>query len=211
MAKFSQVAKGATARKRVSFTLMDGTAVECAVIPLLVEADAEILAGARKHAMDRGVADPKDGDPLYEQGIWIHTIVRGCVDPDSPENAPQPFFDGGAQQILHPTLGLDRDRIAFLFEAQQAWQDECSLRPGKLTAGEFFAELVRHAELPEGAELPFERWRPVLRRSFVRSMAVRLGELLQLRSLLGPDSPATTTGSGKPAPNTTASSEETSS
>jgi len=123
MAKFKDVAEGQLARRAVEFPLPSGRLVTVAVVPLFGESEAEILAAARAYAQAHGVPDPKKGDELYEFGIWVHTVVRGVVDPDSPADAPQPFFDGGVAQILDPRSGLGREWIALLFEAQQAWQD----------------------------------------------------------------------------------------
>lgn len=187
MARYSQIKKGTRARRTVSFPMMDGTVIECDVVPLLSDAEAEILAGARSFAKARGVENPGDGDPIYELGRWVHTVARGCVDKDSPADAPQPFFDGGVEQILDPVDGLDRDRIALLFVEQEHWQDACAPSPKGLSAGEYLAEVLAHAEAPEHATLPFARWRPVMQSSFVRTMAAQLSTLLKLKSLHGSD------------------------
>ena len=111
MAKFRDVAEGQLARRAVEFPLPSGRLVTVAVVPLFGESEAEILAAARAYAQAHGVPDPKKGDELYEFGIWVHTVVRGVVDPDSPVDNPQPFFDGGVAQILtpaRPRTGVDR-------------------------------------------------------------------------------------------------------
>lgn len=214
MAKFSQIAKGAAARHPVTFPLLSGQEVTCAVVPLIGEAEADVLTGARAFAVSRGVADPKAGEPIYELGLWIHTLVRGCVDADSPEDKPEPFFDGkdadgkalpdgGVQQILDPRRGLDRDRIALLFQAQQAWQDECAPGPKTLDPAQYLAEVYRHAGVPEGLALPLEEWRHAMRRSFMRSTCKALVDALQLKSLFGSltqDTPRSSTSSPRPAP-----------
>jgi len=187
MTRYGQIKKGVRARKRIELPMMDGSVVACDVVPLLSSGDAEILAGARAFAIARGVAEPKDGEPLYELGRWVHTIALGCVDPDSPAHAPQPFFDGGVEQILDPKDGLDRDRIALLYVEQELWQDQCAPSPKGMGAGEFLAQVLAHAGVPEGADLPLRRWRPVMQQSFVHTMARQLASLLQLKSLIGSD------------------------
>ena len=66
-------------------------------------------------------------------------------------------------------------------------------RPGSMTGDEFLSNVLACARSEDGAELPFERWRPVLRRSFVRSLALQAVISLLPRSPSGPSSPDTTT------------------
>ena len=195
MAKFSSIARGVRARKAVTFPLLGGGDATCAVVPLLAEQEVAVLAQARAFAISKGLTDPKDGQPLYELSKWVHTLVHACVDVDSPLDDPAPFFDGGAAQILHPKEGLDRDRIALLYQEWMAWQDECSPPPGTMTGEEYMRHLLSHSEVADGAELPFVRWRPIIQQAFVRTMASQLSVLLGLRSLSGSISPESMTSS----------------
>lgn len=205
MAKFKDVAEGQLARRAVEFPLPSGRLVTVAVVPLFGESEAEILAAARAYAQAHGVPDPKKGDELYEFGIWVHTVVRGVVDPDSPADAPQPFFDGGVAQILDPRSGLGREWIALLFEAQQAWQDELAPRPKEMGAVEFLQHIMTIVEAPPRAELPFFRWRRVLQDSFLRTLCKTLFAPHPDKSPLGATSPDTLANS------TTSASQSTSS
>lgn len=177
MARFRDVAKGPNARHTVEVALLDGTAWRVDVVPLIGEAEAEVLVGARAFAKARGVEDPKPGVELYELGLWVHTLLAACLDADEPAR-PVRAFDS-VEQILDRGTGLDRDRIAFLFEAQQRHQDACSFRKRGLSMAEYVAAVVEHGTAAEDVpELPFERWQPATRRSFVRSMAHQLYTLL---------------------------------
>ena len=85
MAKFRDIALGPLARRAVEFPLPSGRVVKVDVVPLFGESEAAVLKEARAFAQERGIPDPKDGDELYELGRWIAVIVRGVLDPDSPE------------------------------------------------------------------------------------------------------------------------------
>lgn len=189
MAKFKDVAEGQLARRAVEFPLPSGRLITVAVVPLFGESEAEILAAARAYAQAHGVPDPKKGDELYEFGIWVHTVVRGVIDPDSPVDNPQPFFDGGVAQILDPRSGLGREWIALLFEAQQAWQDELAPRPKEMGAAEFLQHIMTIVEAPQRTELPFFRWRRVLQDSFLRLVCKTWFAPPQDKSPLGATSP----------------------
>lgn len=200
--KFSSLGKGQRARKPFALPMPDGTTVEVALVPLLSAQDAEIATRAREYALSQG-GKPEDGDPHYEIGMRVHTIALAVIDKDSPLDKPEPFFDGGAAQILDPDNGLDRDRIALLFEAQHAVQDEHAPRRGKMTYAEYLENVLTHAELEEGDDLPFERWRPSMRRSFVLSICKELRVFLLARLSAGPGAPEGSTSSASSAPPTT--------
>lgn len=185
MAKFSDIALGPLARRSVEFPLPSGRVITVDVVPLFGESEATILKEARAFAQARGVPDPKNGDPLYELGLWVHTIALGVVDPESPQDAPKPFFDGGVSQILDERTGLGREWIALLFEAQQAWQDELAPRPKEMGAVEYFKAIIDITQSPRGSELPFFRWRRALQADFLRTLCGTLFEAPQVKSLLG--------------------------
>src|SRR4051812_6340335 len=132
MATFSSILLGTRATTRVLLPL-PGVAepVPVAVRPLSGTEEGAVLERARAYAVAKGVADPKDGDRLYDLGLMVHVLAIACVDVDDPT---RPFFDKGAQQVLD---NLDADRIALLYEAQQVWQEECSPRKSKMNPGEW--------------------------------------------------------------------------
>jgi hypothetical protein len=46
---------------------------------------------------------------------WMtHTLAAACLDHDSPPDAPQPFFTGGVDEVLH---GVDEATLRHVFEA----------------------------------------------------------------------------------------------
>lgn len=167
MAKLSQIAKGTRARKELSFALLDGTEVTAAIRPLDGDDHADILAAATA-SMPSGV-EAKEGVPAFDFAIAGETLARAFIDPESPHEKPEPFFDEGVQQVR---ARLDRDRIFWLLEQQKAFQASLSPLKQALSPDEFFAAIVQIAESEEGQDtLPFATWAPDLRVSFIRTLA----------------------------------------
>jgi hypothetical protein len=178
MSRFAAIARGTRALKRVPFTIWE-TTVEVALRPLNAMEEGEAFAGARAYAVGKGVPDPKPGERLYDLGLMVETLARGCVDADAPT---APFFASAVEILEH----LDTDRIALLFEQHQAWQDECAPRPKEMGGEEFLALVLRAAEdESNGAESPFSTLQPVLRASSERTLARLYVNLLQHRSRSG--------------------------
>lgn len=187
MARFAQVARGSAARHTVELTLLDGTSWRVDVAVLVGEQEADTLKGAREYAKSHGIEEPRAGQELYELGLWAHTLLVACLDADEKDKDVRAF--DSVEQILDRKTGLDRDRIAFLFEAQQRHQDACSFRKRGLDTAEYISAVVGHATAEEDvAHLPFEDWAPATRRSFVRTMAAQLLSLYQSRLPSGSDS-----------------------
>ncbi len=138
---------------------------------------AECLHKARDFAIERGIADPKAGDPIYDLGLMVHTLAIGCVDVDSAEAARVRFFDGGAQQILDH---LDQDRIAYLYARHEIWQDECSPQAMKLSVRDAYAHIVKVTVSDDGG--PFGQMRPALAWTLFRFMGARLLSSPELKS-----------------------------
>lgn len=178
MATFGTIARGPRARKRVKLPLpgatvnaetgeLEGDVVELDVCGLNPIERSDVAARAREFAKARGVDDPRDEDELYEWGKVLHTLVLACVDKDSPEDAPAPFFDGGFEQ-LHKTTLIGPEHVAFLYEQQQLWQDECAPGQKTMSPEEFLAAVVKTA----GGDMSFfVNARPGLRWSFTRTLA----------------------------------------
>lgn len=166
MAAFSTIAAGARARKRVEATTIAGDTFACDLRPVMGEDDALALQRAREFAIARGVADPKEGEPIYELALAVETLALACVDPDAPTS---PFFDGGSAQIR---AHLDRDRILYLYETLTAWQATFSPREHKLDWPTFVAKVYELATTEEAdADAPFARWAPGMLVSFTRTLA----------------------------------------
>lgn len=211
--KFRDLEKGTLGGRLEDFELPGGAVVKVRVVPLLAGRDREIESGAAEYARAQG-AEVKPGEPTYERGVYAHTILRSVLDPDDG----QPFFASVAE-MLDPATGLDRDRLAMLFELQQIAQADFAPRAGKLTNAEFFSLLERTAEAPEGTDLPFERLPRGTQRIYHRTIARSYKELsaaylvliqengrlrseiasLTAKSGLGPASPDTATSLPEPA------------
>lgn len=126
--------------------------------------ESEALQFARDYAVKRG-GEPKAEDPLYDLGLMIGTLVLALIDWESPADAVVPFFESAAE-----VEELDRDRIAYLYEQQQTWQDECAPQAAALTEEQFFHWVVTLAA-SETPQNPFAYTRPGLRWSLTRTMA----------------------------------------
>ena len=100
------------------------------------------LRYAREFAQREGVKEPKPQDPLYELGLAHKTVELSCIDTDSPADRRTSFFGGGPAEI---EAALGREELAYLFEAAELHQSECS--PVKnLTPGEMFTAMVKLVE-----------------------------------------------------------------
>ncbi len=188
LGNFTHVAKGTRAVKRVSFALVHGLVVDCGVRILLGEHDDAIETAARRAAVDRGVADPKEGNPIYDRWIRLLTLLYSVVDvpadPATPIGDDPPlFFDGGVEQIQHH---LDRERIAWLYAMQLQWQALISPRPRNMNREEFAKSIYMHALAGvTEEELPFWRWHPGLQNQWLITTSELLMNSPGLRSAFG--------------------------
>jgi hypothetical protein len=188
MGTFSDVAQGAFARRTISVVI--GSAdVSLDVRVLGPHEEAELLRKAREFAKARGLTDPRDGDPLYEYGRWLHTCVMACVDAKSPREEPRPFFDGGAEQILSSRV-LTRAHLAYLAEHQEIWQAE-NAPYRNIVSDDALMERIR--KIGEGDIDPFAELEPSMRWLFTRTLANLYIDLLDRKSHFGSTSPESTT------------------
>lgn len=188
--RFGQIAKGTRARKTVPLPLGDGPMVAPHVAedgsitfppadgvvmvdlrPLTQGEAGDVLAQARAYAVSKGVSDPRDGNPIYDMAEVEYTLALACIDHDSPPDAPAPFFDGGVDQI-RASADLGRDRLLYLYEQHQLFQDECSPSLRKLAPDDLLAAMVRLAG-EDGAEAQrfFTSMGPGLRWICTRTLA----------------------------------------
>lgn len=204
MPTFGQLAKGKRARKTIKFGFggarIDpgtgewdagdgGTVTTLDVRPINPIDHTLIVERARAFAISKGVVDPKDGDELYENARILHTLVIACVDKDSPEDAPRPFFEGGFEQ-LHESELLLPDHLGYLYEQQQLWQDTCSPRFTNQTPGQFMAGVMKAAG---GDESFFVGARPGMRWDFTRTLAAAYLNLTTQKSPTSSDSSTSST------------------
>ena len=181
--KFSQIVKGTRATRDVDFTIWGATA-RCAVRPMTGLEEGDAMAAGRAYAVSKGIADPKPTDRVYEIGVMVHTLAVACIDPDNHDA----LYFSSAGEILE---NLDTDRIAYLYEAQQLFQDECSSRVSKMGEAEWVATVLEVAEAAI-SDNPLARWPLTTQRDFQRILASRYIGLLMHKSSSGSDSATTT-------------------
>ena len=182
--KWRDLERGSTQGRTEDFELRPGVTAKIRVVPFLGDrAYAEIEAGAgayvaaenkrrKAETPDAPEAIAKPGEPTYERGVYAHTVLRSVLDPEDGA----PVFCS-IQEMLDPDDGLDRDRLAMLFELQQQAQADFAPQRGNLTHEQFFATLEKTAEAPEGTDLPFEPWPRAMRRKYHRGIALHCKEL----------------------------------
>jgi hypothetical protein len=149
--------------------------------------EALIYERARAYAIAHGLADPKEGEELYEYGKALHRCLLGVVDVDAGK--PEPFFDGGLAQ-LEGLAELGKDGVLTLAEMQQTYQDEVTGQLDSLE-GDKLEETLRELAGPHGAPLWFSL-RPGLRVSCALTMARLL--LASLSGKSSSTSPAAPSG-----------------
>jgi hypothetical protein len=195
--KFEQITKGKRAVRVIDLPLMSEPdpsgaprTVRVALRVLTSAETTETVAFGLAYAQKHGSTAPKAGDPLYETGVRVKTLLLACLDPDNPDPDSEDarFFSSEEQIEASPEIG--RDGIWLLYQLQEAWQDACSPQPAKMGLGEYYREV----ELLAKSDDPFylERFRPALRASFARSMASQLWTLLASSLISGSSSEATT-------------------
>lgn len=182
MGLFSQIAKGNRARKRgVPCTTLDGTAFTCDLGVIDARQEAQIIDAASKRATTAG-APPTPGSIVFDFEYSVQLVAMSAVDPESPEDAPALFFDGGAEQIRG---ALDRERVLMLAELQRVHQESSSPLMRSMTFDEMLSRVVTLAAEEEGTADPFWMLPRATQESFVRSMARLLVSLLTDKSASG--------------------------
>ncbi len=189
MAKFSNIVRGTRALRPVEFSIW-GEAASCSVRPMTGAEEGDAVAAGRAYAVKHGVVDPKPTDRVYEIGVMANTLLVACVDSDDSNSR----YFANVGEILD---NLDTDRIAYLYEAQQFWQDECSPLAKSMTAAEFAAKVVEIEEAAEGVDF-FMHTRPAMRCSFARHLVAQLFSALRANSGSSTPSEAEPTNSAPP-------------
>jgi hypothetical protein len=156
---FSDVVRGARAVRPITLRLPGGSVLRCGVRPLHPEVESPLVAAeARRRASDDG-GGAAPGDPIFEGWLYALTLSRACIDLDAPEGAPEPFFDGGPEQIR---AHLDAETIRQLYRVQAAFQQECLVLDAEGDVADRLLGLEAGAEVlsPQvvAAEFPVELW-----------------------------------------------------
>lgn len=183
MAKLADIIKGRRARRTVPFPGIidtEGTDQAELVLDVMVldgENQALALQRAREFAKGKGVDAPKPGDPEYDLGHMVHTLLLACVDHTSPADAPAPFFSSVEQILKH----LDRERIAFLHAQWEAFQDSLSPLSKALNEPAIW-QMVVEAAAEEDPLRFFEKLPPATLARLLHFTAKQLVTVLQHKS-----------------------------
>lgn len=191
--KFSQIKKGTRQVKTVPLpVLLDPSQpreeVQVGLRCLSGSDSTEVLESTAEFARERGSKNPQAGDPLYELGLRVYTLLFACVDPDNPdpESEGARFFSS-VDEILEKGQGgspiLGRDGISYLFEAQEAWQDHCAPQISKLSEEEAWQKIKEVAASED--PLVFANMQPALQWNLARFMAERLLIFQRSKSVSG--------------------------
>lgn len=178
MPNFSEVAAGIRARRPILLPLPGATVDEETgewsgpTHPLDIRAlnegeHDEVLAAALAYCRSKGLERPEEGDAIYERAKMLHTIARACIDRDSPPENPQPFFDGGVEQIQKSEV-MTPEVIGYLYEQQRLMQDDVAPLKKDMSPAEFFAAAV---ETAKGNISFFVNSQPGMQWNFVRTLA----------------------------------------
>ena len=200
MAKARDIILGSQKREPCSVNAIDGvTRLDFAITLLTSAASTTIAERARAYAQARGVADPKPEDVLFLRGKWAHTILLAAVDPDSPLESPQQYFDDVKQIETY----LDDAAQVYVVQRQKDFQDEHAPLGEGLTPEQFLRaqaaciDEIRRAGHPD---LPFSSLRLAELRSFCRQSVEGSLVLIEMLSQLGSRSPGDIASSTSAAP-----------
>jgi hypothetical protein len=189
IATFANIIKGKRAELAGSYPVIgEKGPVEIPVllVPLGAAEEAERLEFASAYAARKGAPDAKADHPLYELAYMAKTIEIGVLDPDSPDTARERHF-ASVDEILSDDF--PRETLAYLFAAQDAWQDQTSPSVRKLSDEQMFAAALIVGKGGSEGEAFFDRLSPGTQRRFALTMAVQLHPLLAQR--FGSGSPST--------------------
>ena len=196
MAKARDIILGTPLRRSCSVTAIDGaTRLDFALVLLPSGAATKIAAGARAYAQGHGIVDPKPEDVLFLRGKWAHTILLSSVDPDSPPDKPEPFFD----DVPQIERLLDDAAQVHIVQEQKDFQDEHAPLGEGLTPEQYLrlqAQCIDEIRRAGNPDLPFSSLRLAELRSFCRQSVEGSLIVTELLSQLGsrsPDDPSSST------------------
>jgi len=180
MPKFSDVTAGTYARRTIELDI-NGRREKIDLRILTPDEEASVISGATAYAKEYGAEKMQPGEGLFDLGLWIHTAAVACIDNESSIDRPEPYFNGGPEQIRRSKL-ITRSHLAYIYENQEAWQTECS--PYERVMDDA-ALMARIAPIAEGDIRPFVALPPFMRWLFTRGVAKQLVTLRAERLLLG--------------------------
>ncbi len=174
--KFAQVELGKKARRRVSWSTLEGQVVECDVRIVTGAEDQQIMASAMAHVEAvAGEKNAKAGNPIYEFEVAVQGVALFSVDTENPE---EKFF-ASPTEVREK---LERDRINYIYDQQQEFQHSLSPLQREMSRNEWAEMVARVAQQAEGDPDPLGTCALSLRRSYDRTTALELLTLLRFRS-----------------------------
>ena len=181
--KFGKLVKGITDVRPVELLLPGADApITVGLRPVTAWEESDVTAKATAFAKSKGVEKPSENDYQFVLGVWTNTLLTSCqayadmefASEDGPSityKKGEPMF-ASVEEILQ---GLDRDRISYLYEMQQRIQEDHGMRKERMSQEEMLAAVQQIAMSEVGeANLPFWRWGPNLRASFMHFLASML-------------------------------------
>lgn len=140
--------------------------------PALVRAvsafeELEAARTAHEEARKRGMGTPEAGDERFDVPRWAAIVAKAFLDADSPIEGREPYFETVAE-----VLDLPLDSISYLFQVQQAWQEEVSPSYKARSIPELIEAVKKVAETD--GEVFFSRCSPLMQLHLSRFMASRL-------------------------------------
>lgn len=182
--KLRDIKRGSRATRLESFPLLDGTEVEVELKLLDGGEQDEAKEYAVAEAL-RTKTEPAEGHLVFDEARARFTVYLATYErAETPIEQRSRFFS----DVNEVRRELDGDRIALLFEAQEALQMSCAARKNHMQSDtEFMQSVIECATKEVGEELPFERWQRGLRRSWVHTLANRLLASLSANSISSSD------------------------
>lgn len=173
--KFSQITKATPPRLRgIKCTTVYGSTFELD-IGLMSGAQEEIAMGNAQRRAAK-LATGGETELNFEMALAVEEILAAGIDPESPDDRPEPFFASAEEILTH----LDRERIAYLAETQRAFQDEISPRT-KVLSPEAYTQAVTDFALREDcSDHAFFAWPRVTQAAFLRQLAADFVEIERL-------------------------------
>lgn len=182
MSRFRDIVRGARARETVPFPIV-GVDGEKRVDLRIISADETLdaLRSARARSIAKGLAEPKQGEPIYDLSLMMTTVLAAALVVGTDE----PYFDS-----LEDVASLDPDTVQYLYQAHALFTDRCSPRLMKMSPEEFIAGIATLASEDSESVRFFERLVPGMQWTYVHTLARQAVTSQTLRSGSGSTSAA---------------------
>jgi hypothetical protein len=144
----------------------------CGIRCLSPDEDMEVDARAAELALEKGVKEYTDTNPICVNARMICTLAMACVDPDSDPHKPVLFFGDTVDEAIDvlrkdPKRSITPDTIAYLHERYEMWRDKINPQANTI-ADHQLQEIARKSA--DDADF-LAKLRPGLRLKFTASLA----------------------------------------